>query len=327
MEHSQVDIEGFVARSGPVDEDTAELSHLRKAYAQQLASFPSCLQQAGRAFLKRHTGRWHSVDWVLPLILGRAWSVSWGSRQTVALANAHMVIYGYIQQGAGEGHARGSRDMLPLGSLLCTRALRQYQQVFPLSSSFWTLLEGYQLEWAEAVLWQRERRWGQVRRYSREDVLRLAGNHALVKISGAAIALLAEKPRLLMSLGSVLDQVHVATQLIDDLVNWQQDLQARRATYFLTEAAFAVGARKMAALGRIKLGTFLSTSSLPGKVVKRALSHLATAKKLVSQLEAPALMPYIDDLETAAKEIPHQFGDAQIEVLPSSEHVSVSLSF
>jgi hypothetical protein len=327
MEPSRVDLESLVACSDPMDGYAAELLHLRETWAGQLASFPTSLQQIGQAFLQRHAGRWNRVDWVLPLILGRAWSVPRDFRHTVALANAHMVMYGYIQQRAGDDRVRSNSDVFPFGSLLHARALRQYQQLFPPSSGFWTLLEGFQLEWAEAIFWQRKRQWGQVRQYSQEDVLRLAGNRALVKVGGAAIALLAERPRIPMCLGSALDQVHVAIQLIDSLVNWQQDLQSRRATYFLTEAAFAMGACRMAALGGVDLEAFLSTSSLPDKVVKRALSHLSTAKKLVNRLEAPTLMPFLDDLQVAAEELSPRFGGEPAEVLPSPERIPVSLSF
>ena len=323
---SRVDVEYLVARSGLVVEYAAELSHLREACAQHLASFRPSLRRMGENLLQDYAGRWNSVDWTLPLILGAAWSVPQASRQAIALANAQMVMHGHIQQRAGDDRARSSSDLLPLGSLLSTHALRQYQQLFPPSSYFWTLLEGYQLEWVEAALWQRQRRWGRVERYNQEDVLRLAGNRALVKIGGSAIALFAQRPRKLMPLGSVLDQIHVATQLIDGVVNWRQDLQARRATYFLTEVAFAMDAREMAALGRADLEGFLATSSLPGKVAKRALDHLSTAKKVTSHLGAPALMAYLDDLRMACKAIPGQLERDLADVASTAGRSSVLLS-
>jgi len=315
-----------VVRSGLVAEYAAELSRLQETCAQHLASFHPSLRRIGENLLQRYAGHWNSVDWTLPLILGGDWSVPQTFRQTIALANVQMVMHGHIQQEAEDGCARSSGDLLPLGSLLYTHALRRYQQLFPPSSCFWTLLEGYQLEWVEAVLWQRQRRWGRVERYSREDVLRLAGKRALVKIGGSATALFADRSRMLMSLNSVLDQIHVATQLIDSVVNWRQDLQVRRATCFLAKVAFAMDAQEMAALGRVDMESFLATSSLPSRVIKRALNHLSTAGKVAGHLEAPALMAYLDDLRAACKEIPRWLERDPVNPLSTVERAPVSLS-
>jgi hypothetical protein len=242
------------------------------------------------------------------------------------MANALIVLQIHVQREAIEDRSRHSVDLLPLGPLLYTRALRQYQKLFPPASDFWTLLEGYHLEWSEAILWERQRQWGLVRRYSQEDILRLAGSRALQKIGCAAVALLAGKRQVLMPLGGVLDHLHIATHLMQDIVNWKGDLRARRATYFLTEVALALNARKMSALGRLDLADFLAAGSLPNKTLREALKHLSTAKRVADHLENPALVTYLDDLETVCKAIPRQFeSDLSSALAAARKPASVSI--
>lgn len=306
-QHRGIDVGYFWLRSDPLVEYAAELSQLQKTCTQHLATFPPRLRRVGETMLQHYAGRWQRVDWVQPLVLNTAWSTPEAAGRTIALANALTTMHAHIQREALDDRSRRSSNLLPLGSLLFTHVLRQYQQLFAPTAHFWRLLEGYHLEWAEAVLWERQRQWGPVKRYSQEDILRLAGSRALLKISGAAIALLTGNRQIIMPLSSVLDQTYVAIQLVDGIVNWRDDLRARRATYFLTEIALALKAREMATLGRLNLKELLATSPLPGKVAKQAMDHLSTAKQVATHLDAPVLVSYIDDLRIACKAIPNQW--------------------
>jgi hypothetical protein len=128
-----------------------------------------------------------------------------------------------------------------------------------------------------------------------------------------------------MPLGGVLDHLHIAVHLMDDIVNWKSDLRARRATYFLTQVALALNVRKMAALGRLDLVDFLASGSLPNKAIKRALQHLSTARKVADHLENPALVTYLDHVETAARAIPRQL-ERDLASAPFVERTPASVS-
>jgi hypothetical protein len=321
---SKIDLEDSVPHSGLAAEYAAELSQLQEICSQYVTAFPPCLRQVGKRLIQSCADRWQSAEWVLPLALGDAWYVPQVHSQAIAAANALTALQVQVQRDAEDRPTRGG-DLLPLGPLLYTRALRQYQQLFPPASDFWTLLEGYHLEWSEAVLWERQRQWRSVRRYSQEDILRLAGGRAWLKIGCAAVALLAGKRQILMPLGGVLDHLHIAVHLMDDIVNWKVDLQARRATYFLTQVALALNVREMATLGRLNLVDLLATGSLPHKVIRQALQHLSTAKKVADHLENPALVTYLDDLETACTAIPHQL-EHDLASAPSVERTRASVS-
>jgi len=295
----RIDVGYCLRSSGLLVEYAAELSHLEEICIHRLSTFPFCLQKVGKVLLQRYARRWRGVEWVQPLVLSAAWAVPAASRQAIAVANAMTTMHAHIQREATDVVARHSREQLPLGSLLYTQVLRQYQQLFPSNSFFWRLLEGYHLEWAEAVLWEQQRKWGGVRRYSREETFRQAGIRALLKISGAAVALLSGNQQIITPLSSVLDQVHVALQLVDGIVNWREDLRAQRATYFLTEVALGLNVREMDNLCRSNVEEFLRTGDSFDKVIKRAMKHLLAAKKVASRLNAPALATYLDKLGAA----------------------------
>ena len=322
---SKIDPEDSVPLPGLAAQYAAELTQLQETCSQYLTAFPTSLRRVGKGLIQSCANRWQSAEWVLPLAMGDAWHVPHVHSQAIAVANALTAMQVQVQREAAEDCSRRGGDLLPLGLLLYTRAVRQYQPLFPPTSDFWRLLEGYHLEWCEAVLWERQRQWGSVRRYSQEDILRLAGGRAWLKISCAAVALLAGKRHILMPLGGVLDHLHIAVHLMDDIVNWKRDLRARRATYFLTQVALALNVREMAALGRLNLVDFLATSSLPNKVIKRALQHLSTAKKVTDHLENFALVAYLDHLETVCKVIPHQL-ERDLASAPSVERTPASVS-
>lgn len=312
--------------SGLMTEYATELAQLQETCSQHLAIFPPRLRRVGESLLQGCAGCWQRLEWVLPLALGAAWSVPQARSQPIAMANMLTVMYVHVQREAMEDRSGCGGDLLPLGSLLYTRVLRQYQQIFSPTSDFWTLLEGYHLEWSEAILWERQRQWGSVKRYSQEDILRLAGGCALLKIGCVAVALLAGKRRALVPLGSVLDHLHITIQLMKDIVNWKGDLLARRATYFLTEVALALNVQEMASLGQLDLVNFLAINSLLSKVIKRALKHLSTARKVANHLEGSVLVTCLDELEAACKAIPHRLDRDLAGNLSTVEHTPVSAS-
>lgn len=303
-QHSTIDM-GYSWIPADLAEYTAELAQVQETCARYLATFSPRLRRAGESWLRSYAGRWQSVEWTLPLALGAAWSVPQPHRKTIAVANVLTAMQAHVQQRAMINPSRCSSVLLPLSSLLYTHVVRLYQQFFPLASDFWPLLEGYHLEWAEAVLWERQRQRGPVERYSREDILHLAGSRAPLKIGSVAVAVLGGRQQKLMQLGGVLDQTHVAIQLIDGVANWREDLRAQQGTYFLTEAALALNVQEIAALSRASLVEFLATSSLSREVVRQALDHLSTGKKLAGYLNAPALVSCLEVLRRGCEEIPH----------------------
>lgn len=322
----RIDVGYFLTRSSLLTEYTAQLAQLRETCTQRLAAFPPRLREMGETLLQRYAGHWQGVEWIEPLVLSAAWSTPRDWSHTIALANALTVMHAHICTGTMDDFPRQNGNFVPFASLLHTHMLYQYQQLFPPSSCFWRLLDGYHLEWAEATLWEQERQWGPVEQYSEEDTLRLAGVRALLKISGAASALLVGNKQAIMPLSSVLDHIHVALQLVDGMLNWREDLRARRATYFLTEVALTRNAQEMTSLERLNLEDFLATSSLPGKVIQRAAKHFSAAKKVANRLHAPALVTYVDELCAACEKIPHQWERGLANSWTTIESAPVSAS-
>jgi hypothetical protein len=306
QQQCKIDTDHLLSRYDLLAEYAAEMSQLQETCVQHLSTLPPRLQQVGKILLQRYTEHRRRIEWAQPLVLSTAWSLPKASRQKIAVANALTAMHAYIYREATDDISQYNGDLLPLGSLLYTHTLHQYQQLFAPTSYFWRLLEGYYLEWAEAVLWERQRRWGLVKRYSQEDTLRQAGVRALLKISGAAIALLTGNQQHITPLSSALDQTHVALQLVDGLINWREDMRARRATYFLTEVALTLKAREMTSLDQLNLEKLLVNSTAPCRVIKRAMKHLLAAKKVAARLNAPALATCLDKFYSICQETPCQ---------------------
>ncbi len=325
--HRKIDVSYFSTRSDLLTQYSAELSQLHETCTHHLSAFAPRLQQAGKALLQRYTAHWQGIDWVQPLVLNEAWSVPLPSRQTLTLANALTTLHTQIQTEAMNNDSWRSTELLPLGSLLYTQALHQYQQLFPPTSHFWRLLEGYYLEWTEATLREQQQKWGAVRRYTQEDILQLAGTRALLKIHGAAVVMLTDNQRVIVPLGSILDHIHIALQLMDGIINWRDDMQARRVTYFLTEVAIDLKVPEMSGLGRLNLERFMITTPLLVKVANKALDHLSAAQKVAGRLDVPALASYIDALETTCRQVSHHLAYDLIDTRGRLGRAAVSASF
>ncbi|MFZ5917106.1 MAG: hypothetical protein ACOYZ7_09250 [Chloroflexota bacterium] len=296
-----MDASFFLARCDLWNAFENDLGSLQETCLQQLSTLPPGLKRASETVIDRLTGHWQNLDWIYPFLLGPAWFVPQSATRQIALTSALITIHGKLQAENPIDTPLKRGQLCPLGSLLYTRALRLLQQHFAVDSHFWQLLEGYHLEWTEALLWQQQRQWGPVQKFSREDIQRLAGLRALLKVGCSAMALMAGKERYIMPLNSVMDQIHVAFQLIDGLINWREDLRTRQATYYLTEVALALNLRDMAHLSRMNLDTFLADNTLVDQVLKRALGHLTAARKVAGGLKTPTLEDHLDQLHTTLK--------------------------
>lgn len=119
------------------------------------------------------------------------------------------------------------RSQVVLGNLCHQQVLRHYRPYFPPGSPFWERMEVYWREWSESILWEVEEQ-NTRRPFEETHLTRSAHKAAALKICPTGLALLAGQAGLIPQFEQAVDLMHAVMQLIDDLIDWQEDLLHRR---------------------------------------------------------------------------------------------------
>lgn len=127
----------------------------------------------------------------------------------------------------GDRPNTSTRSLIILGSLCHLQVMNHYRPYFSPESKFWERLEVYWREWGESILWEaKEGAWQQP--FSEDALIFTAHKSAALKICPTGLALFAERPELIPAFEKAIDLMHATMQLLDDLKDWQEDLQHQR---------------------------------------------------------------------------------------------------
>lgn len=140
-----------------------------------------------------------------------------------------------------------------LQNLLYAKALSYLYALFDQSSLFWHYHRVYFREYFGAISAEQEKHYRRISAYDKAEFYALArGKSAPRKILLAAMAILDGKDvlRKIESIAASLDAYAIAAQILDDILDWKEDLCDRRFSYLLTQIITAHGLES-----RIDVGT------------------------------------------------------------------------
>ncbi len=181
------------------------------------------------------------------------------------------------------------------------KALELYVDENINAKSFWPYLQKYFAESSEAeqFLWQHKDR---VLPYKRRDFAMMGRKAALVKLSAAAYADATQQWDTLGPLEEAIDVLCSGIQLIDDLVDWEEDLQERNFTYPLVLAFHSLGNNPRTKLqkdtleSKLLVGRQLFLSGIAERVLKESQGLLQTSKELLAAMKASYLLGFIHSM-------------------------------
>jgi hypothetical protein len=124
------------------------------------------------------------------------------------------------------------RSQIILGNLCFLQVLRHYRSYFPGDSLFWRQMELYWREWGESLSWEMEPKNSR-RHFEEAYLLRAAHKAAALKICPTGLSILADQLELIPRFELAVDLMHASMQLLDDLLDWEEDLQHGRYNAFL----------------------------------------------------------------------------------------------
>lgn len=274
-----------------------------------VSSLPLSLRQAGQFYLeqRRFTASEppsRSIICLLPFWLGEPFNLKRKICCQVSLASAYALLYFGIQDEVmdlADGEYKG--HLLPVGNLFLLQLIRQYRELFPSNSLFWSSFDGYCEEWANSTLWERENHWNQALPYSSSDLILLARKASLMKICCAAMALLAGQEAAIEQLAAMVDYNQVAFQLIDDLRDWRDDLARENYTYLLTQVMAVRGIQEPAKLTEQEVEKAFFSTDVLESVLTTAERYNRQAQECVRSLKGLYLKSYLASLSSLCQDV------------------------
>jgi hypothetical protein len=202
-------------------------------------------------------------------------------------------------------HGTIETSLLPATGLFEREFRSVYQKYFSPEHPFWNCFERFWVATTASV--EKE---ATLRDMELEDFREIAANKfAAAKIPLSAVAYSCQRPDVLPLWLHFCDEFARATQSLDDLFDWQDDLQGGRCTYFLAEGARRKEKHESTESFVLREGFFRGAQCLREWTM---LVH-----ELATQLNCRALIQYLDQREQtlAAKLAPIQRGLENLQQL------------
>ncbi|RED58149.1 hypothetical protein [Cohnella lupini] len=215
-----------------------EIERIFSEAAEEIARFPSPLDESGLAILARCNpiggGKGtNQISFLLPYWMREVTECRIETCRDLAVGNLFAMIHYFLMDDVMDHADTASvtaepRLALALGQLLQTLFFRRYSIHFPADSPLWEHYRDYVSDWAVAVS-QEGRTLANPR-----DPKGLARKSAPVKLCATGLLLLSGQPEAIVLTEEAVDLVLATLQLSDDWMDWLEDLAEEGNNAFLT---------------------------------------------------------------------------------------------
>ncbi|MDD9266082.1 hypothetical protein ACFPES_03455 [Paenibacillus sp. GCM10023248] len=266
--------------------------------------FPDGLNRLGLAYfakfdMRREDSTKNYICYLLPYWMKEIVAVPDSAARKLCLANVFVMLYYFVVDDVMDSATGEHRDKLPLANLFQLQFQSIYRELYPPHSPFWHHYESYVREWADAVAGE------STRDPFYTDRKQVAWKASPVKNASTGALLLAGREDLVPVVTEAVDQVLICLQMLDDWVDWEEDLA--EGTYncllaFLRRSADRPGEEPMTAEW-VKQQVFVQDRLEGFKEI--AASHQENVRRLGLPLHELAQFQsgLVNDLQAAADEI------------------------
>lgn len=211
---------------------TGELESIFDECAQIIRQFPEPLNAKGAAYLshfdpRRANSRTNYICYLLPFWLDPDGTERELARRLTA-GNLFCMLYFFLQDDLMDDPDHTPAEALPLANLLFAEFLNIYRACFPGDSPFWSYFNRYWREWAASAVRERSGR------YFIDDPLDAARKSSPLKITAAGMLQHAGRLDRLPLAEEAVDRALVTLQMLDDLEDWEEDLQTGSSNCLLS---------------------------------------------------------------------------------------------
>ena len=233
----------------------------------------------------------------------------------IAWAQHSLFLFGRIQDDLFDGDAH-SPALIYISDLFLLEADRVLAKYFAHSSRFWTLYRGCLKKAAQSTI-----EVDALQRVLGSSIHRLetaySGVNSIFKIGPAAICLKAKKEDNIPSIFRFADRMAIIGQVIDDLRDFEADLERKRFNY---AAQFLLGRTKKASSERMSfapVGDDLVLTGAFAALFDKLRSHLKGAENAIKPLAIPEAAPFIQRYRENLRHMENHLNNVQVEYLLS----------
>jgi hypothetical protein len=221
------------------------LEEIFEGFLQRLPpGIDALARQQGAYYGDFNTAQFGGLGILNPVLIGTPW-LFWecfprledSRRLQIAEAGAFYVLASVVLDHLVDHQAAEPGQQAIYHQALYSRAVSQYREVFPTTSRFWSdfqRLEAAHLAGLSIEIWAQSHPGD----FSAQTLATIAqGKVAPIVTTLVALSHASGSPQHIPALEASLDHIAVASQLLDDIGDWQADVESRHLTYFLTRLA------------------------------------------------------------------------------------------
>ncbi|WP_281888469.1 hypothetical protein [Paenibacillus sp. YYML68] len=207
-----------------IDRHRQELEAVFKEAEAVVSRLPAPFDSMGKRYLDKFTilnedSTKNYICYLLPYWLQPLTGLQPRECSKLSLAGIFDMLYFFLADDVIDDGGAGARQKLTLGHLIHLEQLRLYQELFHSESPIWDYYRKYSMEWAHAVLHENERD------YFAQETNKLAHKASPVKLTATACLMLSDRADRIAELEKLVDHVLTTLQLVDDWIDWEDDLK------------------------------------------------------------------------------------------------------
>ncbi|WP_010247353.1 class 1 isoprenoid biosynthesis enzyme [Acetivibrio cellulolyticus] len=217
-----------------------DLSYVFQHCRKRINEYPPIFQSEGINFLDKYDvlkkeSNKNYICYLLPFWLKDSLGIENEIAKKISIANTFLMLYFLIQDDIIDQPAcKNKGTLLPLGNLFMLDFMHCYHELFPAGSPFWTYLQEYTYIWSKSMLWENTDVDSTQTAFTSEDLNIMAYKAAPLKVAAVAACLLGDKKELIKPISDTVDLILTSLQVVDDWIDWQEDLISGNRNYILS---------------------------------------------------------------------------------------------
>jgi hypothetical protein len=211
----------------------------------------------------------------------------------IAEAGMGFVLASIVLDHLVDGQAEAPEEMALFHQALYGHGITKYREVMPSSSSFWAHFDRLAQDHLVGLSVELDVQ-SNSHEITLEELFTMAhGKVSPIVATTAALAFASNQPKILSSIETSLKHISVASQLLDDVGDWEHDLKVGHNTYFLSRLLHSEEQDSKALSDLVELRHKLEKNWHDVEHLKLVKDWLEDSVAAVEGIECPAWIDYV----------------------------------
>jgi hypothetical protein len=227
-----------------------------------------------------------------PLWFAEKYNVSDDIKRSVVLSGIYYSEYLLIQDLLIDRYDSNNDSLLPIvANVFLVKSMEILRNIFPSSSYFWKLHDEFILEYWNTIIWERSQ--SRIRSWSIQEIEMLGNKLSPLKIAAAAFSILGKRRDQIPQFERLIENFHIAMQMLDDIDDWKEDLGRKNFTFFLSECAIEMKLKD--GLARDLVIRYVPQLALT-KTLKICITYLRRSRNIAKNMNLKSLEKFFSIL-------------------------------